>query len=82
MKSKTAIITGAGGGIGRAHAFAFARAGYNVVVNDLGVSRDGSVEGQPLAEVVAQNDGAGMGFRPECSPKGNVALLASIRIGV
>jgi NAD(P)-dependent dehydrogenase (short-subunit alcohol dehydrogenase family) len=36
------IITGAGRGIGRAHALAFAREGANVVVNDLGVTREGA----------------------------------------
>jgi NAD(P)-dependent dehydrogenase (short-subunit alcohol dehydrogenase family) len=36
------IITGAGRGLGRAHALAFAAEGARVVVNDLGVERDGS----------------------------------------
>ncbi|PCJ43082.1 MAG: 3-oxoacyl-ACP reductase [Alphaproteobacteria bacterium] len=40
---QVAIITGAGGGLGRAHALAFAARGAMVVVNDLGGSRDGSV---------------------------------------
>jgi len=38
---QVAIITGAGGGLGRAHALAFARRGAMVVVNDLGGARDG-----------------------------------------
>ena len=36
------IVTGAGRGIGREHALAFAREGAKVVVNDLGVGRDGT----------------------------------------
>ncbi|MCF6197531.1 MAG: SDR family NAD(P)-dependent oxidoreductase, partial [Emcibacter sp.] len=44
---QVAIITGAGGGLGRAHALAFAARGAMVVVNDLGGNRDGSV---PLAD--------------------------------
>jgi NAD(P)-dependent dehydrogenase (short-subunit alcohol dehydrogenase family) len=36
------IVTGAGGGIGRAHALAFAAEGARVVVNDIGVGLDGS----------------------------------------
>jgi NAD(P)-dependent dehydrogenase (short-subunit alcohol dehydrogenase family) len=36
------IVTGAGNGIGREHALAFAAEGAKVVVNDLGVARDGS----------------------------------------
>lgn len=38
---QVAIITGAGGGLGRAHALAFASRGAMVVVNDLGGARDG-----------------------------------------
>jgi len=32
---RTVIITGAGGGLGRAHALAFADEGANVIVNDI-----------------------------------------------
>lgn len=39
---KVVIVTGAGGGLGRAHALEFARRGAKVVVNDLGGSVDGS----------------------------------------
>jgi NAD(P)-dependent dehydrogenase (short-subunit alcohol dehydrogenase family)/acyl dehydratase/putative sterol carrier protein len=42
LEGKVAIITGAGGGLGRAHALAFAAEGAKVVVNDPGVARDGS----------------------------------------
>jgi NAD(P)-dependent dehydrogenase (short-subunit alcohol dehydrogenase family) len=42
LDGKVAIITGAGGGIGRAHALAFAREGAKLVINDLGGSRDGA----------------------------------------
>ncbi len=49
---KTAIITGAGGGLGRCHALELARRGANVVVNDLGGSVDGSGGSSELADKV------------------------------
>jgi len=39
---QVAIVTGAGGGLGRSHALQLAARGARVVVNDLGVSRDGA----------------------------------------
>ncbi len=42
LKGRTAIITGAGQGIGAAVALAFAREGANLVINDLGTGPDGT----------------------------------------
>jgi NAD(P)-dependent dehydrogenase (short-subunit alcohol dehydrogenase family) len=53
LDGKVAIITGAGTGIGRAHALLFAREGAKVVVNDLGGSRDGTGSSASAAEAVA-----------------------------
>jgi len=52
LDGKVAAITGAGGGIGRAHALLFAKEGAKVVVNDLGGARDGTGQGTTMAEQV------------------------------
>jgi NAD(P)-dependent dehydrogenase (short-subunit alcohol dehydrogenase family) len=49
---KVAIVTGAGGGLGRQHALELARRGAKVVVNDLGGSVDGSGGGSDAANKV------------------------------
>jgi NAD(P)-dependent dehydrogenase (short-subunit alcohol dehydrogenase family) len=54
LEGKIAVITGGGGGIGRAHALLFAREGARVVVNDLGCERDGSGQSDAAAKVVSE----------------------------
>ena len=45
LEGKVAVITGAGGGIGREHALAMSKEGAAIVVNDLGGARDGGGDG-------------------------------------
>ncbi len=54
FKGRVAIVTGAGGGLGRLHALALAARGARVVVNDLGGARDGSGGSVSAAEAVVQ----------------------------
>src|SRR6201987_579521 len=59
---RVVIVTGAGGGIGRAHALAFAAEGARVVVNDIGVGLDGSpASGGSAAQTVVDEIAAAGG---------------------
>ena len=49
---KVAIVTGAGGGLGRCHALELARRGAKVVINDLGGAVDGSGGSSDAAQKV------------------------------
>src|SRR5260370_14396610 len=83
-EGRTAVITGAGRGIGRAHALALARHGARVVVNDLGAEVDGngassSVAQQVVDEIRAAGGGA-VAHSDDCADWGGARRLVQAAI--
>ena len=82
LESKVAIVTGAGNGIGKATALALAREGARVIVNDLGVRRDGAGADIESADaVVSEIRAAGGDAQPNydsvATPEGARAIVDS-----
>jgi NAD(P)-dependent dehydrogenase (short-subunit alcohol dehydrogenase family) len=80
--NKVAVITGAGGGLGRSHALELARRGARVVVNDLGGSVDGSGGSvgpaqQVVDEITALGGEAVANTDSVATPEGGQAIVQS-----
>jgi len=77
---KVAIVTGAGGGLGKSHALELARRGARVVVNDLGGSVDGvgdnaSAAQKVVDEIVAAGGEAVADHNSVATPEGGAAIV-------
>src|SRR3546814_20604647 len=59
LEGRIAIVTGAGRGIGRAHALELARHGARIVVNAFGVTNNGKKSDSPAHPVVAEIEALG-----------------------
>jgi NAD(P)-dependent dehydrogenase (short-subunit alcohol dehydrogenase family) len=80
LDGRVAIVTGAGGGLGRSHAIALAQRGALVVVNDLGGALDGSGGSQSAAQlvvdqIVAEGGTAVANFDSVATPEGGEAIV-------
>lgn len=79
---RVAVITGAGGGLGRTYALEFARRGARIVVNDLGGQADGTGKGSSMADAVVDEIKAAGGeatanYDSVATPEGGEAIIQS-----
>ena len=80
FEGQVAIVTGAGGGLGKQHALELGRRGAKLVVNDLGGSVDGSGGSASAAEQVAQEirDNGGTAMSSDASVTDFEAVQAMV----
>jgi NAD(P)-dependent dehydrogenase (short-subunit alcohol dehydrogenase family) len=86
LDGRVVIVPGAGGGIGRAHALAFAAEGARVVVNDIGVGLDGSPAGggsaaQAVVDEIRSAGGQAVANGADVSDWDQAAALVAAAVG-
>jgi NAD(P)-dependent dehydrogenase (short-subunit alcohol dehydrogenase family) len=73
LKGRTAIVTGAGGGLGRCHALQLAELGASVVVNDLG-----EAAAQAVADEIVAKGGDAIAFAASVTDESGVADMVRV----
>ena len=77
---RVAVITGAGGGLGKTYALELGRRGAKVVVNDLGGATDGtggssSMADETVKEIIEAGGTAGANYDSVATPEGGEAII-------
>ncbi|APL95721.1 SDR family NAD(P)-dependent oxidoreductase [Sphingobium indicum] len=76
LRGRVAIVTGAGGGLGREHALLLAKRGARVLVNDLGGASDGrSAAAEAVAEEIRRNGGEAISNGADVTDVDQVAAM-------
>ena len=77
LQERVAIVTGAGGGLGRAHALELARHGARVIVNELG-SPSGSAAAQAVVDAIRAQGGEALAHLGDVTRAGNMQDMAEL----